>query len=189
MKVRNLTVSPRRGLGAGFALMIGLAMVALVQHVGTSQAADNAAAMKSYPQDQDYDAVAMKLDPQDYEVMKPVCTRCHSAGFILHSRTWSDWQGIFDQMYGYGTQATQDKWNHIYRFVQRNLTLIDVNHADEDELSAVLGVDEKTAIAIVRRRADRRFDSAEDLESIPGVDRDQVESKKPRLLFDRPSQE
>jgi hypothetical protein len=189
MKVRNLRVSSRWRLGAGYALMVGLAMVVLVQHTRTSQAADNAAATKSNSQEQDYDAVAMKLDPQDYKVMQPVCTRCHSAGFILHSRTWSDWQGIFDQMYGYGMEATQDEWNHIYRFTQNNLTLIDVNHADEDELSAVLGVDEKTAIAIVRRRSDRRFGSAEDLESVPGVNKALVEAKKPRLLFDRPPEE
>ena len=71
----------------------------------------------------------------------------------------------------------------IYKYFQHGLTLIDVNHADEDELSAVLGVDEKTAIAIVQRRTDRRFQSAADLEAVPGVDKDQIARIAPRLLF------
>ena len=63
-----------------------------------------------------------------------------------------------------------------HKYFQRSLTLIDVNHADEDELSAVLGVDEKTAIAIVQRRTDRRFKTAADLEAVPGVDKARIES-------------
>ena len=133
----------------------------------------------------DFDEVAMKLDPQDYEVMQPVCTRCHTASFILHSRPWSNWQGVFQQMYGYGVQATPEQWNHIYRFTARYLTLIDVNDADEDELSAVLGVDEKTAIAIVQSRSDRKFKTAADIEAVPGVDKSVIEAMKPRLEFDK----
>ena len=57
------------------------------------------------------------------------------------------------------------------------------------ELSAVLGVDEKTAIAIVQRRADRRFTTAAELEAVPGVDKERIENLKPRLLFDRPPED
>jgi hypothetical protein len=104
---------------------------------------------------------------------------------FLHSRSWSGWKGIFDQMSGYGAVATPEQWDHIHKYFQRSLTLIDVNHADEDELSAVLGVDEKTAIAMVQRRTDQRFKTAADLEAVPGVDKARIESIAPRLLFDR----
>ena len=67
--------------------------------------------------------------------------------------------------------------------------MIDINHADEDELSAVLGVDEKTAIAIVQRRIDQRFKTAAELEAVPGVDKIRIETIKPRLLFDRPAED
>ena len=126
---------------------------------------------------------ASKLDPEDYGSVQPVCTRCHTPAMFLHSRTWSEWQGIFNQMNSYGAVATPKQWDHIYKYFQRGLALIDVNHADEDELSAVLGIDEKTAIAIVQRRADRKFDSAADLESVPGVNKALIEPLKPRLLF------
>jgi hypothetical protein len=130
-------------------------------------------------------AKASALDAGDYRFVQPVCTRCHTPEMFLHSRSWSGWKGIFDQMSGYGAAATPEQWDHIHKYFQHSLTLIDVNHADEDELSAVLGVDEKTAIAIVQRRTDQRFKTAADLEAVPGVDKTRIENIAPRLLFDR----
>ena len=130
-------------------------------------------------------AKASALDAEDYRFVQPVCTRCHTPEMFLHSRSWSGWRDIFNQMSGYGAAATQEQWDHIYKYFQHSLTLIDVNHADEDELSAILGVDEKTAIAIVQRRTDRRFKTAADLEAVPGADKSRIESVARRLLFDR----
>jgi hypothetical protein len=134
-------------------------------------------------------ARASALDAQDYRFVQPVCTRCHTPEMFLHSRSWSGWQGIFNQMRGYGAAGTQEQWDHITRYFQTSLTFIDVNHADEDELSAILGVDEKTAIAIVQRRTDRRFQTAAELEAVPGVDKSRVEQITPRLLFDPPAED
>jgi len=134
-------------------------------------------------------AKASALDAEDYRFVQPVCTRCHTPQMFLHSRSWSGWQGIFNQMSGYGAAATEEQWDHIHKYFQRSLTFIDVNHADEDELSAILGVDEKTAIAIVQRRTDRRFQTAADLESVRGVDKNRVEQIAPRLLFDPPAED
>jgi hypothetical protein len=159
--------------GAGLAFCAGLATIALAQ----DDAASDVEALNEQ---------ASKLDPEDYRFVQPVCTRCHTPSMFLHSRTWSEWQGVFNQMNGYGAVAAPQQWDHIYKYFQRSLTLIDVNHADEDELSSVLGIDEQTAIAIVQRRADRKFDSAADLESVPGVNKALIEPLKPRLLFDHP---
>ena len=145
-------------------------------------------ASRASAQDADLAALNAKaagLDAEDYRFVQPVCTRCHTPEMFLHSRSWSGWRGIFNQMSGYGAAASQEQWDHIYKYFQHSLTLIDVNHAGEDELSAVLGVDEKTAITIVQRRTDRRFTTAADLEAVPGVDKSRVESIGPRLLFDR----
>lgn len=158
-----------RVLMAGFLAMAGLAGAVRAQD------ADLAA----------LNARASALDAEDYRFVQPVCTRCHTPEMFLHSRSWSGWKGIFDQMSGYGATATPEQWDHIHKYFQHSLTLIDVNHADEDELSAVLGVDEKTAIAMVQRRTDRPFKSAADLEAVPGVDKARIESIAPRLLFDR----
>ena len=134
-------------------------------------------------------AKAAGLDAEDYRFVQPVCTRCHSPEMFLHSRSWSGWQDIFNQMRGYGAEGTQEQWDHIHKYFQHSLSFIDVNHAGEEELSAVLGVDEKTAIAIVQRRTDRRFATAAELEAVPGVDKARIESIAPRLLFDRPAED
>src|SRR3954469_7272628 len=157
---------------AGFLAVTGLAV--------------SAGAQAQHPDLVALNAKAASLDAQDYPFVQPVCTRCHTPEMFLHSRTWSEWRDIFNQMSGYGAAASQEQWDHIHKYFQHGLTLIDVNHADEDELSAVLGVDEKTAIAIVQRRTDRRFQSAAELEAMPGVNKDRIESIAPRLLFDRP---
>ena len=168
---------PPGSLGAlAAAVAAGLLAVAAVTSParGQAQSQDLAA----------LNAKASTLDPDDYRFVQPVCTRCHSPELFLHSRSWSGWQGIFNQMKGYGAAASNEQWDHIYRYFQHSLTFIDVNHADEDELSAVLGVDEKTAIAIVQRRTDHRFQTAADLEAVPGVDKSGIEGIAPRLLFD-----
>lgn len=134
-------------------------------------------------------AKAAGLDAEDYRFVQPVCTRCHTPEMFLHSRSWSGWRDIFNQMKGYGAAGTEEQWDHIARYFQRSLTLIDVNHADEDELSAVLGVDEKTAIAIVQRRTDRPFKTATELAAMAGVDKARIEAISPRLLFDRPPED
>jgi DNA uptake protein ComE-like DNA-binding protein len=84
-----------------------------------------------------------------------------------------------------GARATPEQWGHIYQYFLSNLTLLNPNRADEEELSDVLGVDEKTAIEIVRRHYDKPFDSAADLESVAGVNKARVEKLKDRLLFDQ----
>jgi hypothetical protein len=157
------------------ALTAGILAMAGLAHSVRAQDADLAT----------LNARATALDAEDYRFVQPVCTRCHTPEMFLHSRSWSGWKSIFDQMSGYGATATPEQWDHIHKYFQHSLTLIDVNHADEDELSAVLGVDEKTAIAIVQRRTDQRFKTAADLEAVPGVDKARIESIAPRLLFDR----
>ena len=132
---------------------------------------------------------ASRLDPEDYSFMAPVCTTCHTPALYLHSRTWSQWRDVIDQMRRYGTEATPEQWTHIDRYLARSLTEIDLNHADEDELMAVLGVDEKTAILIVQRRSDHPFRTVADIEAVPGVDRALIESMEPRLAFNRPPQD
>jgi hypothetical protein len=128
-------------------------------------------------------ARAARLDPEDYPFLQPVCTRCHDTSLILHSRSWSQWRDVLDQMKRYGAKGSQEQWQHILAFVGHHLTLIDVNRADEDELSAVLGVDENTAVSLVQRRSDRRFRSVADIEAVPGVDKEMIEAMEPRLLF------
>src|SRR5690242_16696043 len=80
---------------------------------------------RTHAQDPDLAALntrASALDAQDYVFVQPVCTRCHTPEMFLHSRSWSQWQGIFNQMRGYGAAGTQAQWDHIYKYFQHSLT-------------------------------------------------------------------
>ena len=103
------------------------------------------AALAASARAQDADLAALNarasaLDAEDYRFVQPVCTRCHTPEMFLHSRSWSGWRDIFNQMSGYGATASQEQWDHIYKYFQRGLTLIDVNHADAEALMTVLRV-------------------------------------------------
>lgn len=176
---RPAVTRPTHRQGMVLAVMAGFLAIAGAANFARGQDADLAA----------LNAKAAGLDAEDYRFVQPVCTRCHTPEMFLHSRSWSGWRDIFNQMRGYGAAGTPEQWDHIARYFQRSLTLIDVNHADEDELSAVLGVDEKTAIAIVQRRTDRPFKTAADLAAIAGVDKARIDTISPRLLFDRPPED
>jgi competence ComEA-like helix-hairpin-helix protein len=155
---------------------VGLALAAVLATAAMAQDFDDMAALNEQ---------ASKLDPEDYKFMQPVCTSCHTPRRFLNSRTWPEWLNVFGHMRENGAVGSKEEWDHIHRYVQRSLTLIEINHADEDELSAVLGVDEQTAIVLVQRRSERKFQTAEDVEAVPGVDKALIEHIKDRLVFGR----
>src|SRR2546423_12343535 len=118
--------------------------VVLAGFLAAAGLADSAGAQAQDPDLAALNAKAASLDADDYPFVQPVCTRCHTPEMFLHSRSWTQWQGVFNQMRGLGAAGTQTQWDHIYKYFQHSLTFLDINHAGEDELSAVLGVDEKT---------------------------------------------
>jgi hypothetical protein len=139
----------------------------------------------SLPDSSQLNAQASALDPGDYASVQTVCTVCHGPNMFFHSRTWPQWLRVFDQMRGNGAKATDDQWKHIFSYFQRALTFIDVNRADEDTLSLILGIDENTAVAMVARRADQKFKTIDELETVPGIDKERIEQMRPRILFER----
>lgn len=185
MQIKNFMHFVRWGAVTSLGVAMALSSAALAQNkpapnadpTGVKAQAQRMAALN---------AQASKLDPEDYKFVQPVCTVCHSPEYFLHSRTWPIWQGVFDQMSGYGAVATKEQWSHIYQYFQKTMTDIDVNHADEDQLTAILGVDMKTAILMVQRRP---FASLGAMEKVPGVNKAKIELMKDRVLFDTPPDE
>lgn len=129
------------------------------------------------------DAQASKLDPEDYKSVKAVCTVCHSPSMFLHSRSWDQWTRVFDDMSRNGARGTQEEWNHISRYFQTSLTILNINSSPEDEIAAVLEISDDTASQIVARRTIRKFAGIVDLEAMPGVDKNRLEVVAPRLSF------
>ena len=67
--------------------------------------------------------------------------------------------------------------------LNRTVTTVNVNSANADELTTVLGVSQVTAQRIIDRRRTRKLANVSDLKGIPGVDAAAVDSKSKLLYF------
>jgi len=115
-------------------------------------------------------------DPQDFQAVADVCTKCHSASqFLTTERSDSRWEQVFEEMSTNGATGTDDQLNRVVSYFQKNLTVINVNTSPPDELGPTLQVNDQVVAAIVARRAQKKFADIDDLSSIPGVDRSILE--------------
>jgi hypothetical protein len=128
-------------------------------------------------------AGAQQADP-NFAAVKRVCGRCHSElPFMGQVRTWPRWNDVFRQMSRLGATGTQDELEQVTAYFLDHLTTLNVNSASADELAWVLDVDDAVAEDIVRRRAARRFENAEQLAAVPGVRSERLQLLRERVEF------
>jgi competence protein ComEA len=83
-----------------------------------------------------------------------------------------------------GAQGTDEEWNQILEYLDKNFSLIFVNKADAKQLANTLDVPEATAEAVVKYRDEHGpFAAVEDLKQVPGLDTAKVEARKDRFVF------
>jgi DNA uptake protein ComE-like DNA-binding protein len=115
-------------------------------------------------------------DPQDFQAVADVCTRCHAASqFLTTPRSDSRWEQVYEEMTTNGATGTDDQLNRVVSYFQKNLTVINVNTSPPDELGPTLQVSDSVVAAIVARRAEKKFASIDDLAGVTGVDRSVLE--------------
>lgn len=122
-------------------------------------------------------------DPGDYHAVQLVCTRCHTTSRIMHSRSWAEWVDVLSRMSSFGAQGTDAQWDAISSFLQRELTLLNVNDAPIEEIEAVLNVNADTAAAIISHRDTQKFTSMDQLAAFPGVDKQRLADIATRVKF------
>lgn len=129
------------------------------------------------------DAGGERALSQEYHSVQIVCTRCHVFELVRDTpKSYEAWHDTVQAMVDRGATGTDQQFEDVMDYLHRTLTTIDVNNADADELQIVLSVPESVARAIIKRRAQRRFTSLADLESISGTARAALQAKA-RLIF------
>jgi predicted thioredoxin/glutaredoxin len=99
-------------------------------------------------------------------------------------RDYDAWHDTVQKMIDRGARGTPDEFDLVMDYLFQNVTPIDVNHADEESLMAVLHTSQKVAAAIVMRRTLRPFKDLAELESsIQGLDRTVLDGKKRMIFF------
>lgn len=120
---------------------------------------------------------------REQQSLKTVCSKCHNLQLVADTpRDFDAWQDTVQKMVDRGAHGTDAQFDDVMDYLHRNLTTIDVNAADADELGTVLDVSEAVANAIIARRTARKFSDLNDLETVPGVDASTLEAKA-RLVF------
>jgi hypothetical protein len=166
---RNTRPQNLRGR-AGFA-----GLMVLVSAAGLFFASSVADAL---PGDLDAIVKASNLDndPQDFQAVGDVCTRCHAASqFLTTPRSDGRWEQVFAEMSDRGATGTDDQLNRVVSYFQKNLTVINVNTSPPDELGPTLQVGDSVVAAIVARRTEKKFTGIDDLAGMTGVDRTVLE--------------
>src|SRR5882724_7490060 len=88
-------------------------------------------------------ASSLDKDPQDFQAIAAVCTVCHGASQFLNTpRSSVRWQQVYDEMSGFGVIGTDDQLDRVVAYIQKNLTVINVNTSPADDLGPTLQVND-----------------------------------------------
>src|SRR5438105_13212335 len=75
-----------------------------------------------------------------------VCSDCHGPeSAVGQLKTRQEWSKTLDEMAANGAQGTDEDWNQILEYLDRNFSLILVNKADAKQLANTMDVPEATA--------------------------------------------
>jgi len=156
--------------------VFGFALLVFIVAAGGLLAATTI--VQALPGDLDAIAKASDLDndPQDFQAVADVCTKCHAASqFLTTERSDGRWEQVFAEMSENGATGTDEQLNRVVSYFQKNLTVINVNTSPPDELGPTLQASDPVVAAIVARRAQKKFADIDDLSGITGVDRSVLE--------------
>jgi competence protein ComEA len=121
------------------------------------------------------------------EAFLKVCSDCHGPeSAIAQFKTHDEWTKTLDEMANNGAQGTDEEWNQIQAYLDKNYSLIFVNKATAKDLESTLSVASDVAEAIVRLRSQKGdFKSIDDLKSVPGLAAETVDARKERFIFSK----
>ena len=128
-----------------------------------------------------------ELERVGEQTMEKVCnTACHNLEKVFTvRRTGRDWGDVMVNMAGRGTQATDEQFAIVRRYLTRYFGSVSVNAATAEELSAVMGFSAKDAQAIVEhRKVHGRFADVDALLKVAGIDKTKIEEQPEALRFD-----
>jgi competence ComEA-like helix-hairpin-helix protein len=119
------------------------------------------------------------------DALMKVCGSCHGPESAVASlKTHDEWNKTLDEMANNGAQGSDEEWNRILAYLDKNFSFIFVNKATAPQLESTLDVAPEVADAIVRRRAEAgAYKSIEELKQVPGVSAATIDARKDRFVF------
>ena len=116
-----------------------------------------------------------------------LCTTCHGIGNFVRRRESRDgWNTVIEEMIRRGAKGEEAEWAEVsdYLYAQFSNLKINVNKATAEQLADKLSLSPEQAAAIIAyRERNGRFKTIEDLQKVPGLDPDTIQSKLPQIDF------
>jgi competence protein ComEA len=131
------------------------------------------------------DAAAAGAPDPAVPLYERTCGECHdSIRIVSKRRTKAEWQDVINKMIEEGATASGKEFETIFAYLLRNYGKVYVNTAPADQLTAILGVTQKDADAIVAfRTAKGAFANFDAVKSVPDVDVSVLEAHKEAVQF------
>ena len=120
------------------------------------------------------------------ELVEVICTACHDANRIIAKQsTKAEWQSKVLEMLQECPDVVQDERDRIVEYLAKSFPKhVNVNTAAAKDIQVALEFSAKDSEAIVRYREEQgKFQNADDLKKVPGIDSGKIEAVKSRLDF------
>jgi competence protein ComEA len=132
-------------------------------------------------QDSSAPARSEAADKADFET---VCGACHTSNMVSDKRTEAEWKETVEHMTSIGASGSDVQMEAVMRVLLRTLTKVNVNTATAAQLPMVLDINEATARAVVKYRAEHGdFKTLDDLKKVPGISAAKIDARKDRVVF------
>jgi competence ComEA-like helix-hairpin-helix protein len=124
-------------------------------------------------------------DGKGREAVKKLCTECHEIGSVIGSRrTRIGWRQNVEDMVARGAEGSAEEVESVVEYMTAFFGKVNVNTASTKDLQSALGFSEREAQAIVDyRERNGDFKDFEQLKKVPGLNPQQLQSKRPQIAF------
>ena len=115
-----------------------------------------------------------------------ICSQCHGLEMATNQKNTADgWSAVVDDMVSRGAQGSDDDFELVVAYLGAHFgPKVDINKADEKELSSKLGISSVDAEAIVHYRGSSGvIKDWSDLEKVPHIDIKKLAGEKDRIAF------
>ena len=136
----------------------------------------------------DDDEVKLLPDGEGKEATTRICLDCHGTGNFRQLRLGRDeWADQVAEMVDRGAKGTQKDLDAVTDYLVKNFgtdSKINVNTAPLVELKSILRITAQEAMAVLQYRdSNGKFKEWKDVQKVPGVDPNKIESAKERMAF------
>jgi competence ComEA-like helix-hairpin-helix protein len=118
-------------------------------------------------------------------LFQATCIKCHDQARVLAvRRTKTEWEEIVRKMIERGATGTGRDFETVYDYLVRHFGKVYINTDGREDLCGILGLDEKSADAIIAHRdSNGAFADLDAIKKVTGVDAKKIDAMRDAIAF------